>query len=137
MRRRTVDERDRLAIEARLAHQESGRNLHADPPFAQDVHGEQRPAGRRLDAGPQLVVDSGHRRVDRGRQGSRRTRKCPLAQGLVLVDRKHHPTVSRRGSLRADRGGGIPDGCADRDERSPHRPSSMFRCHTKDAVSRR
>ena len=68
MRRRAVDERHRLAVEAGLPHHQPGGNLQARPAVAQDVDRQQRAAGNRVGVDAQVVIDARQRRVDRRRR---------------------------------------------------------------------
>ena len=49
-RRIAVDDRGRTSVEARVAHEHAGRDLHADPALLQDVDREPRLAGDRVAA---------------------------------------------------------------------------------------
>ena len=76
VRRRSFDQRQRLSVEARIAHPEAGRNRHFHPAFAQ-AHRRSATRARRWcrrlpraksRVGTQLVVDPGQRRIDRRRR---------------------------------------------------------------------
>ena len=132
VRRCAADERHRLAVETRIAYEESGGNLHARPGVAEDVDGEPRSAADRFAVNAKVVVDARQRGIDRWRCRRRGRRLRPFSKSLVFVEGKHHPAFRRRCRLSREVWRG-PGGDGDQDTQERCKSSST---HTRPPLGR-
>ena len=97
------DQRDQLAIQPRLAHQQARGDRNPHPAVLQYIHRQDGPPGRQVSTDPQFVIHARQRGVDRGGIGLPFHREGLRPQGTVLGNRNDNPSRGMRRLLRSRR----------------------------------